>query len=99
VCHATYSDQYPSATLIPTLMGTLIPTLMGTQAIAYLWEPSSGPSGQVSTLSGAESRAKTARDSDPLRYGGVPPTSRLGRTQTLHGGMPWGMWTPAPVGR
>ncbi len=89
----------PSATLIPTLMGTLIPTLMGTQATAYLSTPPSGPSPQVIPLSGAGSRAKSARDPAPLRYVGVPPTSRLGRTRTLCKGIQVETWAPAPTGR
>jgi len=87
------------ATLIPTLMGTLIPTLMGTQAIAYLDSPADAPFALVSPLSGAGSRAKSARDPAPLRYVGVPPTSRLGRTQTLDEGIQVETGSPAPAGR
>ena len=72
---------------------------MGTQATVYLWEPAAGPFGQVSTLYGAGSRARTARDPAPLRYVGVPPTCQLGRTSTLDEGIQGETWAPAPVGR
>ena len=80
-------------------MGTLIPTLMGTQATAYLWAPADAPFALVRWLSGAVSRAKTARDTAPLRYVGVPPTCQLGRTRRLHEGIQVETGVPAPVGR
>ena len=35
----------------------------------------------------------------PLRYVGVPPTSRLGRARTLDEGIQVETWAPGPVGR
>jgi hypothetical protein len=86
-------------TSTPTVMGTSTPTVMGPQATVYLWVPAKVPFALVRWLSGAESRAKTARDSAPLRYVGVPPTSRLGRTRTPDEGIRLRMWAPAPAGR
>ncbi len=75
-------------TATPTVMGTSTPTVMGTRATAYLGNRPECPSTQVRWLSGAGSRAKTARDPAPLRYVGVPPTCQVGRTLTLDEGIP-----------
>ena len=88
-----------TTTSTPTVMGTSTPTVMGTQATAYLWAPPSGPLPQVITLSGAESRAKTARDSAPLRYVGVPPTCQLGRVTQFPPGFLRPASESAPAGR
>ncbi len=51
------------------------------------------PEGQSSAIAAATKKPA------PLRYVGVPPTCRLGRTPTLDGGIHVGTGVPAPVGR
>ena len=58
-----------------------------------------GPFALVRWLSGAGSRAKSARDPAPLRYVGVPPTCQLGRTPTPDEGIQVETGEPAPGGR
>ena len=96
---ALSTDHSLITTSTPTVMGTSTPTVMGPQATVYLWVPAKVPFALVRWLSGAESRAKTARDSAPLRYVGVPPTCQLGRTRTLCEGIQVETGSPAPVGR
>jgi hypothetical protein len=89
----------PITTSTPTVTGTSTPTVMGPQATVYLWVPAGVPFALVRWLSGAESRAKTARDSAPLRYVGVPPTCQPGRPRTPDEGIQVETWAPGPVGR
>ncbi len=89
----------PSTPLMGPPRGPLIPPLMGPPGGGGLGEGRHRPVALVRWLSGAGSRAKSARDPAPLRYVGVPPTCRLGRTLALDEGIEVETRKPAPVGR